>query len=894
MKLHQLAAVWRGRRRAAAATAVTLAAAATLNIAPTDSHAGEAAADVSSIVLQPGSDQTARIVSWYATTAGAQGVQLAPSSEVTSGQFPTTAVTIPGTVATNASAAASGHAGAATAADNGYAVLPNLKENTQYSYRVGSDSHWSATYTFSTGAFSGAYDFLFFGDPQIGSSGDPVLDGQGWGHTLDVADRLDPQAELLVSGGDQVNTANYENEWDAFLRPGQLRSKPWLATIGNHDVGSKNYEQHFHMPNLDSSWQYYSGGKPSAPTSGGDYWLIYKNVLFIDINSNSYAVSSASGTGDAAHLNYVADVIDQHGAEAKWTVLVYHHAIYSPADHANDADNAKRRADFPRAFSRLGVDLVLQGHDHSYSRSYLINRGAKANAAEQPGAPEVVKGPGGVLYVTSNSASGSKYYDLTEPNTSANNGDFGPDPLDDGSDGHVNHWANSVENQENVPAYVKIGVSDKALKVTNVRSGDCDGSTPNAAVQRHNVAWCGTKENVTTLVDPADATKGYAGRKNKMGAEGSLVDSVTLHRALTVPAAAGISGTAQVGETLTAPTYTWSQPGTTQSYVWKADGAVFGGDTASATLGAAQLGKAITVDVTGNNSLYDSASVTSPATAKVVAAPPIVLTASAPAAISGTSQVGQTLTAPAYTWSQPGTTQSYVWTADGVVFGGDTAAVTLDAAQLGKTVTVQVTGSKPGFQSATVTSLATGAVAAAPPKVLTASSSAPIYGTARVGGTLTAPTYTWSQSDATQSYVWKADGVAFGTDTASVTLDATQLGKAITVEVTGTKPGFEAATVTSAATTPIAAGTLVAATPRITGAAKVGKPLTAVPGAWTAGSTLAYQWLADGAVVKGATTTTFKPTTAQVGKRISVKVTGSKTGYTGETRTSVATAKVVK
>ena len=114
-------------------------------------------------------------------------------------------------------------------------------------------------------------------------------------------------------------------------------------------------------------------------------------------------------------MNYVRDVINRYGDDAKWTTLVYHHSIYSPADHANDKDNQQRRFDFTRAFSDMGVDLVLQGHDHSYSRSYAIKNGKKANANEQPAAPEVFSGPGGVIYMTANSASGSKYYDLTTP-----------------------------------------------------------------------------------------------------------------------------------------------------------------------------------------------------------------------------------------------------------------------------------------------------------------------------------------------------------------------------------------------------------------------------------------------------------------------------------------------
>ncbi|MGC4085946.1 MAG: metallophosphoesterase [Vicinamibacterales bacterium] len=298
---------------------------------------------------------------------------------------------------------------------------------------------------------------------------------------MQVALAANPNAELLVSGGDQVETAGTESQWNAFLAPNELRSYPWVATIGNHDVGSKAYEQHFWTPNTNRSLSYYTTG---TNRSGGDYWFIYKGVLFINLNSNAYLTSAQAGVdADAAHIAFVTDVITQHGAEAKYTVLVYHHSIYSPADHANDGDNKERRKDFPTAFSNLGVDLVLQGHDHSYSRSYLIDNGVKQKSDEQPGATSVFKGPGGVVYVTGNSASGSKYYDITAPNTAADPL-YGPDPLNPSS-----HWANSVQNQEHVRNYVKVLVRNNLLSVENIRSGTC--AAPNSAVELRQESWCG-------------------------------------------------------------------------------------------------------------------------------------------------------------------------------------------------------------------------------------------------------------------------------------------------------------------------------------------------------------------------------------------------------------------
>ncbi|QIZ37414.1 metallophosphoesterase family protein [Saccharopolyspora sp. ASAGF58] len=452
------------RRVARGVTAAAVGVVVAFGTGPMSAAFADEPATLTGIILGVGAKESQRVVSWYSSTDTAQVVQVSPTDKLIDGQFPKNAVTFPATVAANS----------VNGGFNGHATIDGLKKDTAYSYRVGAGDSWSPTYSFKTQDFKGDFDFLFFGDPQIGSSGNVAKDGEGWKDTLDVALTATPNAELLVSGGDQVETANTEPQWDAFLAPDKLRQYPWAATIGNHDVGGKAYEQHFWTPNTDRSASYYKGSPDTQ--SGGDYWYIYKDVLFIDINSNAYANGA-----DEAHLGYITDVINQQGGKAKYTVLVYHHSIYSPASHANDTDNKQRRQDFPTAFSNLGVDLVLQGHDHSYSRSYMIKNGEKANPDEQPGATQVAQGPGGVIYVTANSASGSKYYDLTAPIPGS---DFGPDPLNPNS-----HWANSVENQEHVRTYVKVEVRDDKLVVENIRSSTC--AAPNAAVELGKVKWCG-------------------------------------------------------------------------------------------------------------------------------------------------------------------------------------------------------------------------------------------------------------------------------------------------------------------------------------------------------------------------------------------------------------------
>jgi len=517
--------------RAVVAGLAAITATAALGIGSITMAGAQAPATTSSVVLGVGANASQRVVSWYTSANTAQSVQVAPTAALINGEFPAGATTFTATIAANT----------VNGGFNGHAVLSGLQENTAYSYRVGSEGSWSATYSFKTQTFKGEFDFLFYGDPQIGSSGDTTKDGLGWEDTLKVSTAANPNAELLVSGGDQVETANTESQWDAFLKSDTLRQYPWAATIGNHDVGGKAYDQHFWTPNTDRSADYYSGS--TSTQSGGDYFYVYKDVLFIHLNSNAYSAAK-----DSAHVKYVTDTVNAHGSEAKYTVLVFHHAIYSPAAHANDSDNKGRRQDFPTAFSNLGVDLVLAGHDHSYSRSYALKNGQKTNAAEQPGAASVVTGPGGVIYVTGNSASGSKYYDLTKPVA----GEFGPDPLNPNS-----HYANSVENQEHVRTYVKVQVRNDKLVVENVRSGTC--AAPNAAVERGNVSWCGP-DSGATAAQPV----------------GSVVDKVTIHAAeANTDGQVGGSVPATLSLTLgTPPTFGAFAPGVEKEYTATTDATV--------------------------------------------------------------------------------------------------------------------------------------------------------------------------------------------------------------------------------------------------------------------------------------------------------------------------------
>ena len=222
--------------------------------------------------------------------------------------------------------------------------------------------------------------------------------------------------------------------------------------------------------------------------------------------------------------------------------------------------------------------------------------------------------------------------------------------------------------------------------------------------------------------------------------------------------------------------------------------------------------------------------------------------------------------------------------------GATAATYTPAAADAAKTLTVRVTGSRTGYTTLTKTSPATtaitpGSLAGAVPT---------ITGTAKVGSTLTANPGTWSPAPVTLTYQWYRSGTAIlGATAATYTPAAADAAKTLTVRVTGSRTGYTTLTKTSPATTAITTGSLAGAVPTITGTPKVGSTLTANPGTWSpAPVTLTYQWYRSGTAIIGATAATYTPTAADAAKTLTVRVTGSRTGYTTLTKTSPATTAI--
>ncbi len=236
-------------------------------------------------------------------------------------------------------------------------------------------------------------------------------------------------------------------------------------------------------------------------------------------------------------------------------------------------------------------------------------------------------------------------------------------------------------------------------------------------------------------------------------------------------------------------------------------------------------------------------------------------------------------------WNPEPTEITYQWRRDGVALSGqNSASYLVSQADYGSQLSVVVAASRPGYESAEKV-FAADAVCYPDAAV----SGISVGGTRSVGSALSVSGGP-ADTKMTTSYQWWADGrLLAGADGPSLTLSNQLLGKRVVPTAIGTMNGCPSI---NRAAIGIAPKTALAATPKISGKAKVGSTLRVTRGSWTSKTSFSYRWYANGRSISKATRSSLKIGRALRGKVITVAVTGKKSSYATITKTSAATSKV--
>jgi hypothetical protein len=269
-----------------------------------------------------------------------------------------------------------------------------LTPDTDYLYRVGDGINWSEWFGFTTATDGPSpFSFIYYGDAQ-----NDVREHVSRVFRRAFADR--PATELIVHAGDLVDIANMDAQWGEWFHAGgwingMVNS---IGTPGNHEylgpLLSPYWRPQFDWPDNGPT------GTPTADALAGTvYYVDYQGVRFISLNSNT----GAGPEGAAAWLETQAEWLDGVLSDNpnRWTVVTFHHPVFA---NSPSRDNKPLRDAWLPVLTKHNVDLVLQGHDHSYARGNL----ASGLSAEYDGTVFVV------------SVSGPKMYDQSDSNWTTN------------------------------------------------------------------------------------------------------------------------------------------------------------------------------------------------------------------------------------------------------------------------------------------------------------------------------------------------------------------------------------------------------------------------------------------------------------------------------------------
>ena len=273
--------------------------------------------------------------------------------------------------------------------------------------------------------------------------------------------------------------------------------------------------------------------------------------------------------------------------------------------------------------------------------------------------------------------------------------------------------------------------------------------------------------------------------------------------------------------------------------------------------------------------------------------PPSAVPVVAPtdASISGSPMVGSTLTITASPWQPVDTEITVAWFADGVEIVEKEAETSdldlaLTPAFAGTRITAELTGQAAGFESSTV-SLTTDADVA----VGTITTGVPVItGVPRVGSVLRSTPGRWEPTPKL-GYQWLRAGVVIaGATKSTYKLAPADRGSRISVRVSAALVGYAPAVRVSTPTSSVLGVFAASPVPRILGPRAVGATLRASPGTWSPAAARSYQWYRNGSPIKGATAATYVAKIPDRGKKLTVRVTGRRTGYVPLSRSSAATS----
>ncbi|MDO3694779.1 metallophosphoesterase family protein [Wenyingzhuangia sp. chi5] len=269
------------------------------------------------------------------------------------------------------------------------AIIKQLKAGTTYVYRVGdggkNDDTWSEWFQIKTPSTNQnePFSFIYFGDAQNDVK-------SMWSRVIRKSYKMMPEVDFMLHAGDLINHSESDREWGEWFYAGSFihATVPSIMTPGNHE-----YDKSVDRKKLSSLWRpqfTLPENGPLEELKETCYALDYQNMKLISIDAQSFSNSERSRQ---AQTKWLDSVLSKN--TKKWITLTMHFPIFSTA---KGRDNKELRESLKPLIDKYNVDLVLQGHDHTYARGYASNEGLGKTIVQDAGAVYAVSVSGPKMY----------------------------------------------------------------------------------------------------------------------------------------------------------------------------------------------------------------------------------------------------------------------------------------------------------------------------------------------------------------------------------------------------------------------------------------------------------------------------------------------------------------
>ena len=316
-----------------------------------------------------------------------------------------------------------------------------LEPGQAYVYRLRGADGWSEWHTLRTAAATAApFRILYVGDTQnnILAKGARTL-RQGLLRTA---------PDVMVHAGDLTGRSQ-DWEWGEWTAAGGFAYAmvPQIPAAGNHEYSSGDDGRRELGPLWPVQFTLPGNGVQAGAAQPTSYYTDYQGVRFVVLDGTAALELDALDAQTAWLEQTLA------ASPARWNIVVQHQPVYTCA---RPRDTEALKAAWDPVYRRHGVDLVLQGHDHCYSR---VTDGAGADASRQRRAAGQAQGP---VYMVS--VAGSKMYGLNDR--------AGHQPDRVAADTQLYQVIDVAEARLSVAAYTAGGVLYDAFALERTAAGD--------------------------------------------------------------------------------------------------------------------------------------------------------------------------------------------------------------------------------------------------------------------------------------------------------------------------------------------------------------------------------------------------------------------------------------